>query len=64
VTGVPANTLHAVEFVLFSRWQMIEGAAHNRVERIAREVQSLDFPTLLPAVTPVCRAHRPGGSGR
>jgi hypothetical protein len=53
VTGVPANTLHALAFVLLSRWQMIEGAAHNRVERIAREVQSPDFPTL---------AHRPNPS--
>jgi hypothetical protein len=61
VTGVPAKTLHALEFVLSSRWQMIEGAALNRVERIAREVQSLDFPTLayrpnpwrLTDVTPV-----------
>jgi hypothetical protein len=56
----------------------IEGAARNRGERIAREVQSLDFPTLayrpnpsrLTDVTPVacrdtvCRAHRPGGSSR
>ena len=67
VTGVPANTLHALAFVLSSRWQMIEDAAHNGGERIAREVQSLDFPTLayrpnpwrLTDVTPVaCRDTR------